>query len=263
VVRTIAEVSDYAYSISDKGLWFNLYGGNNLSTQLKDGSTVKLSQVTEYPWNGRITITMQQVPANALSVFLRIPGWCNGASLLVNGKPVTTKLISGEYAEVKCLWKTGDKIELNLPMPAKLMEANPLVEETRNQVAVKRGPIVYCLESKDLPKGQKVFNVAIPANIILKPELIKIDGSDIMSLTGKADLRSKTNWKNQLYKEISTDKQTVNIRLIPYYAWGNRGHVDMETWMPVDRIKSCWGLKCESRGHVRFPPIGRVKGGVS
>jgi DUF1680 family protein len=235
VVRTIAEVSDYAYSISDKGLWFNLYGGNNLSTKLKDGSPVKLSQVTEYPWNGRVSITMQQGPAKALSVFLRIPGWCNGATLTVNGKPVMTQLISGEYAEVNRAWKAGDKIELNLPMPAKLMEANPLVEETRNQVAVKRGPIVYCLESKDLLKGQKVFNVAIPANIILKPELIKIDGSDIMSLTGKADLHSKTNWKNQLYKEISTGKQTVNIRLIPYYAWGNRGHVDMETWLPVDR----------------------------
>jgi DUF1680 family protein len=235
VVRTIAEVSDYAYSISDKGLWFNLYGGNNLSTKLKDGSPVKLLQVTEYPWNGRVSITMQQVPAKALSVFLRIPGWCNGATLTVNGKPVMTQLISGEYAEVNRAWKAGDKIELNLPMPAKLMEANPLVEETRNQVAVKRGPIVYCLESKDLLKGQKVFNVAIPANIILKPELIKIDGSDIMSLTGKADLHSKTNWKNQLYKEISTGKQTVNIRLIPYYAWGNRGHVDMETWLPLDR----------------------------
>ncbi|MES2275532.1 MAG: glycoside hydrolase family 127 protein [Bacteroidota bacterium] len=236
VVRTISEVSDYAYSISDKGLWLNLYGGNNLSAKLKDGSPIKLSQVTDYPWNGRISITMQQAPANAISLFFRIPGWSNGASLTVNGKAVSSKLIPGEYAEVKRNWKAGDKIELNLPMPVKLMEANPLVEETRNQVAVKRGPIVYCLESKDLPKGQKVSGVALSANINLKPELIKIDGSDIMSLTGKADLRSKTNWKNQLYKEVTPGKRdALNIRLIPYYAWGNRGHVDMETWIPLDR----------------------------
>jgi DUF1680 family protein len=120
-------------------------------------------------------------------------------------------------------------------MPAKLMESNPLVEETRNQVAVKRGPIVYCLESVDLPNGQKIFNVALPAKIDLKPELIQIDGSDIMALTGKADLLNEANWKNQLYKEVNNDKQSVNIRLIPYYAWGNRGHVDMETWIPLDR----------------------------
>ncbi|QKJ28532.1 glycoside hydrolase family 127 protein [Mucilaginibacter mali] len=236
VVRTVAEVSDYAYSVSDKGLWFNLYGGNNLATTLKDGSAIKLSQATDYPWNGMVNISISQAPAKAFSVFLRIPGWCNGASLTVNGKPVSTKLISGEYAEVKRVWKAGDKIALNLPMPAKLMEANPLVEETRNQVAVKRGPIVYCLESKDLPKNQKIFNVALPANISLKPEMIKIDGSDIMSLTGKADMLDNGNWKNKLYKEVGANKRgALNIRLIPYYAWGNRGHVDMETWIPLAR----------------------------
>ncbi|GAB3917596.1 glycoside hydrolase family 127 protein [Mucilaginibacter boryungensis] len=235
VVRTIAEISDYAYSISDKGLYFNLYGGNNLSTKLKNGSAIKLSQVTDYPWNGRISITLEQVPANAFSMFFRIPGWCNDASLTVNGKAVNASLISGEYAEVNRNWKSGDKVELDLPMSAKLMESNPLVEETRNQVAVKRGPIVYCLESVDLPQGQKIFNVALPAKIDLKPELIQIDGSNIMALTGKADLRNEANWKNQLYKEVSNDKQSVNIRLVPYYAWGNRGHVDMETWIPLDR----------------------------
>jgi DUF1680 family protein len=235
VVRTIAEISDYAYSISDKGLYFNLYGGNNLSTKLKDGSAIKLLQVTEYPWNGKISITVKQAPANKFSAFFRIPGWCSGASLTVNGKAVETQLISGQYAEVNRAWKAGDKVELNLPMPAKLMESNPLVEETRNQVAVKRGPIVYCLESTDLAKGQKIFNVALPAKIDLKPELIHIDGSEIMSLTGKGDLRNEANWKNQLYKEVNNAKQSVNIRLIPYYAWGNRGHVDMETWIPLDR----------------------------
>lgn len=236
VVRTIAEVSDYAYSVSDKGLWFNLYGGNDLITKLKDGSPVKLTQVTDYPWNGKISITVNQAPAKDFSVFFRIPGWCAYASLTVNGKPVNNNLTGGEYAEVNRAWKAGDKIELNLPMPAKLMEANPLVEETRNQVAVKRGPIVYCLESADLPKDQKVFNVALSAKIDLKPEMIQIDGSDIMSLTGKADLRNEANWKNQLYKEIGNDKRNaINIRLIPYYAWGNRGHVDMETWIPLDR----------------------------
>jgi DUF1680 family protein len=193
--------------------------------------------VTDYPWNGKISISMEQAPAKAFSVFFRIPGWCTDASLTVNGKAVDAKLISGEYAEVNRAWKAGDKIELNLPMPAKLIEANPLVEETRNQVAVKRGPIVYCLESKDLPKDQKVFNIALSSKIDLKPEMIRIDGSDIMSLIGKADIRNEaeSSWKNQLYKEISNNKQTLEIRLIPYYAWGNRGHVDMETWIPLDR----------------------------
>jgi DUF1680 family protein len=235
VVRTIAEVADYAYSVSDKGLYFNLYGGNALNTVLKDGSQLKLDQLTEYPWDGKVSITMQQVPAKAYSVFLRIPGWCSGATLLINGQPVNTTLLTGEYAEVNRKWKAGDRIELNLPMPVKLMEANPLVEETRNQVVVKRGPVVYCLESVDLPKGQKVFNVAIPAKNDLKPELITIENSPIMSLTGKADVKNEGNWANQLYREVGSNTSKVMVRLVPYYAWGNRGHVDMETWIPLDR----------------------------
>jgi DUF1680 family protein len=235
VVRTIAEVADYAYSLSDKGLYFNLYGGNALNTVLKDGSQLKLDQLTEYPWDGKVSITMQQVPAKAYSVFLRIPGWCSGATLLINGQPVNTTLLTGEYAEVNRKWKAGDRIELNLPMPVKLMEANPLVEETRNQVAVKRGPVVYCLESVDLPKGQKVFNVAIPVQNDLKPELITIENSPIMSLTGKVDLKNEGSWTDQLYREVGTKSSKVTIRMVPYYAWGNRGHVDMETWIPLYR----------------------------
>ncbi|MVN90050.1 aceric acid hydrolase [Mucilaginibacter aquatilis] len=235
VVRTIAEVSDYAYSVSDKGLYFNLYGGNALNTVLKDGSKLKLNEVTEYPWDGKVSIMLEQAPKNAYSVFLRIPGWCKGASLSINGQAVNTPLVTGEYAEVNRKWKAGDKIELNLPMPVQLLESNPLVEETRNQVAVKRGPVVYCLESADLAKGQKVFNVAIPVKNNLKPELIKIENSPIMSLTGQADLLNENSWKNTLYREIGTNSSKVNVRLIPYYAWGNRGHVDMATWLPVDR----------------------------
>jgi DUF1680 family protein len=235
VVRTIAEVSDYAYSVSDKGLYFNLYGGNALNTVLKDGSKLKLDQQTEYPWDGKISITMQQVPAKAYSVFLRIPGWCTGASLKVNGQSVETQLGTGTYAEVNRKWKAGDRIELMLPMPVKLMESNPLVEETRNQVAVKRGPVVYCLESVDMPKGQKVFNVSIPAKNDLKPEYITIENSPIMSLTGKVDVKNEGNWSNQLYREVGSNTSKVTVRLVPYYAWGNRGHVDMETWIPLDR----------------------------
>lgn len=236
VVRTIAEVADYAYSVSDKGLYLNLYGGNALSTTLKDGTKISLDQQTEYPWNGKISITLKQVPGKPYAVHLRIPGWSSGASLLVNGQALNTQLTPGEYAEVSRKWKAGDKIELNLPMPVRLLESNPLVEETRNQVAVKRGPVVYCIESADLPKGQKVFTVAIPAQNNLKPEWIKIDNSPIMSLTGQVDVRNESNWQNKLYREISSKEPAkVNIRMIPYYAWGNRGHVEMETWIPLDR----------------------------
>ena len=235
VVRTIAEVSNYMYSVSEKGVWLNLYGGNILSTKLEDGSVIKLTQETNYPWDGNIKVTLDDVPGRPFSIFMRIPGWAGNAKILVNGNPHSTKQTTG-YAEIKHSWKKGDKIELILPMEAKLMEANPLVEETRNQVAVKRGPVVYCLESVDLPKDKSVFLLAIPVNTKFKTKTIRIENSDVISLEGNAKLIDKDQWKNKLYKEVSQQNAPpVPVRLIPYYGWGNRGHTEMTVWLPVSR----------------------------
>jgi DUF1680 family protein len=236
VVRTIAEVSNYAYSISDEGLWINLYGGNTLSGKLKDGSAIRLTQVTEYPWDGNILTTMDEVPSAAFSVFMRIPGWSKGGKVLLNGKVLNVTVTPGEYVEIKRSWKKGDKVLLQLPMEATLLETNPLVEETRNQVAVKRGPVVYCLESPDMPSGKDVFSIAIPATAKFVPKKIKISNSEIMSLEGKARVVGDNDWDNKLYKEVSKKAPAeIPVRLVPYYAWGNRGHAEMTVWMPVSR----------------------------
>ncbi|MDQ6479115.1 glycoside hydrolase family 127 protein [Dyadobacter sp. LHD-138] len=235
-VRTVSEVSQYAYSVSDKGLYFNLYGGNNLHTTLKNGSHLKLSQTTDYPWDGKVSIKLEEAPKEAFSVFLRIPGWCSDAKVLVNGKPQSIKLTSGAYAEINSIWKAGDKIELLMPMPVRLIESNPLVEETRNQVAVKRGPVVYCLESMDLPKGKTIFDVAIHAKNNLKPSRMTIENSPIIGLEGQAILVDNSNWSKKLYREVSVEaSKTIPVRLVPYYAWGNRGHNDMSVWLPLVR----------------------------
>ena len=177
---------------------------------------------------------MNETPSKAYSISFRIPGWTSNAQLLINGKPSDVKLTSGQYAEVNRKWKKGDKVELILPMEAKLVEANPLVEETRNQVAVKRGPVVYCLESVDMPQ-QNIFNVFMPSNISLKPQSLKIDGADVMSLEGEARLVENKDWKNVLYREVSDQNKTAKVRLVPYFVWGNRGHSEMSVWLPLSR----------------------------
>lgn len=234
VVRTIAEVSDYAYSISDKGLWFNLYGGNTIQTNLSDGSKVSLIQETNYPWDGNIKIIVKATGSKPYAMFFRIPGWTANASLKVNGKTENLVLKPGTYAEVNRKWKAGDQVELVLPMEAKLVESNPLVEENRNQVAVKRGPVVYCLESPDLP-GKKIFNVFIPASISLTAKPIQIDGAEMMSLEGDARLVENKDWKNVLYRPLNESNMVTPIKLVPYFAWGNRGHSEMSVWLPVSR----------------------------
>jgi DUF1680 family protein len=231
VVRTIAEVNNYMYSIGEKGLYVNMYGGNTLATELHDGTKIKLEQTTNYPWSGAVVMNIKELSKRNAKLFVRIPGWCKNFTVKQNGKLLTAKPVN-DFVEVAV--NANDKLELNLDMPATLIESNPLVEETRNQVTVKRGPIVYCLESNDLPQ-QKVFDVVIPASIKLQPVAMKVAEANVIALTGEARLLEQNQWNNTLYKEVNTKLKPVTIKLIPYYAWANRGKSDMTVWLPLAR----------------------------
>jgi DUF1680 family protein len=234
IVRTLAEMSNYLYSVSDEGLYFNLYGGSNLSTKLADGSRLSLKQETNYPWDGQIKITVTGSSDKAYAMFFRIPGWAQGASISVNGKAAGVKTSAGSYAAVRRIWKAGDVVKLLLPLEAKLVEANPLVEENRNQVAVQRGPVVYCLESKDF-EGKSIFNAVIPAAIEWKATPTTIGGAQMMSLEGQAMLIERRDWSHTLYQPIAKKNVMTPLKLVPYFAWGNRGHSEMSVWLPLNR----------------------------
>jgi len=113
------------------------------------------------------------------------------------------------------------------------MEANPLVEEDLNQVAIQRGPVVYCLESPDLPVGVKISDVLIPSDLklIARFDQRLLDG--IVVLEGKALLRQQENWNGNLYREVQpAELKPVNVRFIPYSVWQNRGPSEMSVWLP-------------------------------
>ena len=233
-VRTITEVSDYAYSLSDNSVWCNLYGSSQLQTTLKNGQAVALKQESNYPWNGNVTLTVEQFPAESFGLKLRLPSWCTEAKLLINGKPTSYTSERG-YVTIQRTWKKGDVIQWNMAMPTELLESNPLVEENRNQVALKRGPIVYCLESPDMPTSTRVFDVAIPSSATFKPVATQLENSPITVLETNGVLVNDKNWEKQLYRPLSQPKKTVPLKLIPYYAWANRGQSEMTIWVPVVR----------------------------
>ncbi len=165
---------------------------------------------------------------------LRIPGWATTASVKVNGKPVAGTLKPGDYFDLKRTWNKGDVVELNIPMNAIQIEANPFVEATRQQVAIKRGPIVYCLESVDLPKDIGILEVNIPSDIKLMPRYDKNLLGGITVLSGEAIAVKEKDWSDQLYRPVAKEVTTkVPVRLIPYYTWGNRGKTDMTVWLPM------------------------------
>jgi DUF1680 family protein len=213
-----------------------LYGSNELDTELLDGGRIKLTQQTDYPWNGLVRIVVNKIPKRQFSVFLRIPDWASGSTVKINSKPFGNRPEAGRYFEIGRTWSVGDVIELDLPMRVQLIKANPLIEELRNQVAIKRGPIVYCLESADLPESVKVAEVVIPSDINLKPIFKQDLLGGVTVLAGDAFAVSQAHWADMLYREIQAEgKKPVKITLIPYFAWSNRCLSEMTVWMPLDQ----------------------------
>jgi len=229
VTRTVAEVNNYAYSLTKEGLYVNLYGSNNLNSATEEGEKIQLHQQSNYPWDGAITITMDNAPKENYALFLRIPGWSNGATIKVNSKVVEGVIVSGSYFKLERKWKKGDIVSLNIPMPVEVMQANPLVEETRNQVAVKRGPIVYCLESNGISKQASINEVVIDVHSDFKIENTKIENRDVLSIKAKGFLNSNT-WDKKLYQPLQNAKEPISLQLVPYFAWGNGNSKEMAVW---------------------------------
>ncbi len=236
VARVLAETSSYAYARSSGTIWVNLYGGSQVSTTLAGGTAVRLTQVTEYPWNGRVRLTIDACGSRPFALRLRIPGWTRGVRVRVNQRATAVSARPGEYAELRRAWKAGDVIDLDMSMEVRLMESHPLVEETFNQIAVKRGPIVYCLESVDLPEGVRVMEVFMPPDITLAARYDARLLRGVAVLEGMAEVRSSGDWSGRLYREVQpATTRPVTVRLVPYYAWGNRGTSEMTVWMPRTR----------------------------
>ena len=231
--RTIALLHNWFYSRSDDRLWIHLYGSNSVSTCLPDGATIALSQQTDFPWDESIRITIDEAPTVEVSLMLRIPGWVKAASLSINGEASDLPLTPQTYAELKRVWRAGDEIELRLPMPPRLVKAHPKAEEIRNHVAVMRGPLVYCLEGVDLPDDVSILEVYAPDDMRLeaKREADLLGG--VVSVKGTARRLVDENGAPALYWEVGNEgEEPLEITLIPYYAWNNRGIGEMTVWLP-------------------------------
>ncbi|WP_283435563.1 glycoside hydrolase family 127 protein [Neorhodopirellula lusitana] len=232
LVRTIAKVSGWAYSVSENGIAVNLYGGNQLSTQLLDGSQFELKQETDYPWDGKVQLTVQSCKGTAFSIHLRIPEWAEGATLQINGADAGIAVQAGTYATIKRIWKANDVITLDMPMEPKLLVGHPLIEETRNQAAIKRGPVVYCLETPDLPDNTSILDVYLPVDIELKPTQDPAWKDGLTTLNG--DVLIYKDQRTAMYRPLEKREwEKVETQFIPYYAWSNRGTAEMSVWLPL------------------------------
>jgi len=238
VVRLIASLGKYIYATSDDDLYVNLFIGSTLQTEI-DESQVVIIQETNYPWEGKVKITVGPEKKSEFSLNIRIPGWVNGnpmpgdlystlnpatpaVKITINGKPVKTEIVNG-FAQIERNWNKGDIVEMELPMEVRKVISHELVAENAGLVALERGPIVYCAEGTD--NSGDVFNLYIPDNTVFdaqfQPEML----GGIVKLSGNVKRVSRSEDK------VGTVTDETVLVAVPYYAWANRGQGEMSVWM--------------------------------
>lgn len=228
LARLLLSLPRYTASVSSEGLWLHLYAAGRITSTLPDGAFV-LQVQTEYPWEGTVNIHVETAPAEETTLALRIPGWSDGARIVVNGKPAPDPT-AGVYATLRRRWQAGDVVTLTLPMSPRRVTAHPRVLADQSRVALARGPIIYCLERADHP-GVDVWEVLLPDNASLEA----VSARDLLG--GGVALRSDGFLEERLPETLYGDtnqplaRQTVPLTAIPYYAWANRTPGPMLVWL--------------------------------
>jgi len=228
VTRTLAFLGGYAYAASNDAVWVNLYiqGGADIDVA---GQSVRLDVTTDYPWDGRVKLVLHPSSPAKFGLRLRVPGWCPSARVRVNGTSVRSPKKERGYIVLEREWHGGDTVELSMAMPVLRIEAHPLVKEDAGQVAIQRGPIVYCLEACDNPT---VPQIALPPDSELKPERRPELLGGVVILRGTGAVASDQSWSGTLYRTAMPPKK-VPITAVPYCVWDNRDPGPMKVWIPI------------------------------
>ena len=225
--RLIASIGGYFLSHGPDRIVFHLYGGLTADVAL-DCGTLRVTEESCYPWAGDIGITIAPEQPSEFEVALRIPGWCKGATLSINGVP-TSAVPDNGYATIRRLWSAGDRIALWLPMPPERVYAHPSVHADVGRVALMRGPLIYCLEEADNPGGPvQQLRLSRRAELHLSVQgqafdAVTIDAEGLRLMTG--------DWAGTLYRGTPPVTEKATLTLLPYYLWNNRTPGSMTVWI--------------------------------
>jgi DUF1680 family protein len=252
LTRIIPEVGGLAYAVDGskqkavgRSVYVNLYMNGEASLTI-DGESVKLSQRTQYPWDGHVRLTVGSDRAIDFTVCLRIPGWAmrrpvpsdlyrfceskmppsasKGILLKVNGQPTDATPASDGYVHLTRRWRAGDNVDLDLPMPIERVYAHEKVREDQGKVALMRGPIVYCVEAADNP-GVDLFHVSLPHAALLKAEYRADLLGGVTVIHGLGSIATSES------QALANDNKPVSLTAVPYYAWANREPGAMAIWV--------------------------------
>ncbi|MEP0844926.1 MAG: glycoside hydrolase family 127 protein [Phycisphaerae bacterium] len=223
--RFFAQLPEFVMSVRKDGLAVNLYTDARVRHVLPDGTGIQVEMQTKYPHEGGVGILFKPDKPAKFALYLRMPGWCASPAVSVNGhaaRPVN----GGTYHTIEREWRSGDEVRIDLPMKPAVIHGSPQVPADRGQVALRRGPLIYCLEREDA------------AGLDLeKVRLVLDDKNPLGSLTEEFH----PEWGLYALKapavEMPSDPPIVprEVRLVPFYFRANRGDDSRWiTWIPSD-----------------------------
>jgi len=222
IARLVASLGDFLYSHDENTIFVHHYMQSDAAFAVGHAG-VFLRQETEYPRNGRIKLTVRSAKSKTLA--LRIPGWCENFTLQRDGEAVQRPDVRRGYCYLPCK-DEETVVQLNLEMRVRLLEANPAVQENAGRVAVMHGPFVYCLEEAD--NGKYLRSLALAR----EPACTLVFDQEMQSYAIETQGWRRKSFEG-LYAKYAPRWEEQTLRLIPYFAFANRGAGEMVVWVQV------------------------------
>lgn len=233
IVRILPSLPGYIYATKGDEVYVNLYMGNRAELELGE-QTLKLSQNTNYPWDGGVELTIENEENIRATFKLRVPGWARNevmsgdlyryidehtysVKVSVNGETINATPADGYITLKNREWKLNDKIEIAFDMPVRKVVSHEQVAANKGKMALERGPLVYCAEEVDNPGG--VLNLVLSKEDAFEYAFDSGLLGGLGTIKGNADVASNP----------------VAFMAIPYYAWAHREIGEMSVWLTVKK----------------------------
>lgn len=201
LMRTLASLHGYLATSTGEGVQLHQYASSSVSA-----GEVSLRVETDYPWSGRIAVTVEESPSTPWTLRLRIPAWAGGAT--VDCRAVEP----GTYAPVRRTWRPGETLVLDLPLAPRFTPGHPRVDSARGCVAIERGPLVYAVEQVDQQDGVLVDDLVVDPAVLEEEFAPDALGGVPMAIARDAGRP---------------------VRAVPYFLWANRELGPMRVWLPT------------------------------